>query len=121
MAALEPSSPLEFLKAAKYAVVAVIDDEGKPWAVPVAVQKYHNRTVEWFSKTDTVHSQAIERRPEIALTMYSHQPMYGICAKARAKKILTLPGGAALYGAEIYDAWYNTSKHVKTHIDLKDL
>ena len=121
MAAPEPSNPKQFLGQVKIAVIAVVDADGNPWAVPIAVQRYKNHTIEWFSKTDTVHSRAIERHSDIALTAYVSDPMYGICATARAKKILSLPGGTARYAAEITDAWYNTSKHVKTHIDPKDL
>lgn len=43
----------------------------------------------------------------------AHEPM--------PKKQLTLPGGFALYSAEIYEAWYNTGKRIKTNIDAKDL
>ncbi len=121
MAAPEPTNPRQFLEAAKYAVIAVTTQDGTPWAVPVAVQRYKNQTIEWFSKTDTVHSIAIEQNPVVALTVFMGDPTYGVCATAHAKKLLSLPGGVARYAAVIDDAWYNTGKHVKTHIDSKDL
>ena len=121
MAVPEPTSPKEFLQQATHIVVAVVDDDGKPWAVPLGVKSYKHRTFQWFSKTDTIHSLAITRNPEIAITVYLSDPTYGVCARARAKKHLTLPGGFALYSAQVYEAWYNTDKRIKTNIDIKDL
>lgn len=121
MAALEPTSPKEFLQQATHIIVAVVDDEGKPWAVPLGLKSYKHSTFQWFSAVDTVHSRAIARNPEVAVTAYMADPTYGVCARAHAKKQLTLPGGFALYSAEIYEAWYNTGKRIKTNIDVKDL
>lgn len=121
MAVPEPASPKEFLQQTTHIVVAVVDEDGKPWAVPLGVKSYKHRTFQWFSKVDTVHSVAIARDPEIAVTAYLPDPTYSVCARARAKKHLTMPGGFALYSAEIYEAWYNTGKRIKTHIDLKDI
>ena len=115
----------DFLTNLSVIVIAVVDEHGKPWAVPVALQKYHKGKLEWFSKTDTVHSQAIELQPQIALTAFQTKRdeggEYGFYAQAVAHKKLSMPGGLALYEAEITKAWYNTAKHVKTDIDLKDL
>ncbi len=121
MAAPEPTNPKEFLQQVTHIVVAVVDKEGKPWAVPLGVKSYKHRTFRWFSSVDAAHSVAIARNPEIAITAYVADPTYGVCARARAKKHLTLPGGYALYSAEIYEAWYNTDKRIKTNIDVKDL
>ena len=121
MAAQEPTSPKEFLEQTTHVVIAVVDEQGRPWAVPLGLKSYKNRTFQWFSKTDSVHSVAIKQNPEIAVTAYTTDPTYGVCARARAKKHLTMPGGVALYSAQIYEAWYNTGKRIKTNIDIKDL
>jgi len=117
--------PRQFLKAQRYVVLAVIDDDGKPWAVPIAVQRYSRGAIEWVSRTDAVHSRAIARSDEVSMTVFAPKNdqgyEYGLYLRAHAKKILSMPGGLAVYRAKIYEAWYNDHKHIKTHIDLKDL
>ena len=115
----------EYLSKAKYVTIAVIDEDGKPWAVPLAIQKYHDGKIEWFSKTDTVHSRAISRNPAIAMSIFTtkhdEQGEYGFYAKAVARKKLPLPTGLGLYEADIVEAWYNDERHNKKPIDKKEL
>jgi hypothetical protein len=115
----------EYLRKVKYVTISVIDEDGTPWAVPVAVQKYHDGRLEWFSKADTVHSKAISRNAAIAISAFTtkqdEQGEYGFYAKAVARKKLPLPTGLGLYEAEITEAWYNDERHNKKPIDKKEL
>ena len=63
-------SPKEFLSQLTVMTIAVIDEEGKPWAVPVKIQTYQNGEITWVSKTTTVHSRAIVRSPEIMVNAF---------------------------------------------------
>ena len=118
-------NPSEFLKQRSHITIAVVDASGRPWAVTVKLQKYKNGTVEWFSKTDSVHSQAIAINGEIAVSAFTTKANpegeYGIFTHAKAQKALAIPGGVALYKAKIYEAWYNDENHIKTKIDIKEL
>lgn len=115
----------QYLHDLKFIVIAVVTDDGKPWAVPVGIQKYNKGALEWFSKVDTVHSRAIAQNPQISLTAFTTkqdaQGEYGFYATAHARKQLGLPGGVALYKAEIEQAWYNDAQHIKTKIDREDI
>ncbi len=113
-----------FLRNIQHITVAVVDETGRPWAVPVGVQKYDHGIIQWFSKTNTVHSKAIAKNPEVMLTAFTTKEAptgeFGIYARARAKKILSLPGSGR-YRAEIYEAWYTDERHKKIEINIKDL
>lgn len=124
MEAPDTTRARQFLEQLQHITIAVIDDQGKPWAVPVGVQKYELGAVEWFSKSNTVHSRAIAVNEEVMLTAFAPKDTefgeFGFFARARAKKILTLPG-IGRYRAEIYEAWYTDDKHKKLEINIKDL
>ncbi|NCU38219.1 pyridoxamine 5'-phosphate oxidase family protein [Candidatus Saccharibacteria bacterium] len=115
----------DYLTQLKYIVIAVVDEDGKPWAVPVTVKKYHHGSFEWFSKADAVHSKAIARSPNIAITAFTtkqdERGEYGFYAHAQARKTLSLPMDAVLYRAQVTEAWYNDARHIKTPIHKKDL
>lgn len=117
-------TPKDFLASLKHITIAVIDDTGRPWAVPVTLTKYHAGTVEWFSKKDAVHSKAIAANEEVMLTAFATKESevgeFGLYARARAKKVLNMPG-VARYRAEIYEAWYTDASHKKVQINIEDL
>ena len=124
MAAPDINKAKQFLEQLHHVTIAVVDEQGKPWAVPVGVQHYNHGAIEWFSKTAAVHSRAIAANEEVMLTAFTtnHDEFgeYGFFARARAKKILSLPG-IGRYRAEIYEAWYTDHKHKKLEINIKDL
>ena len=124
MAAPDTDNVTDFLKQLHIVTVAVIDDEGKPWAVPVGVQKYDQGKLTWLSKNNTVHSKAIAANPEVMLSAFIErgQPggMFGFYARARVKKALPTPGFAP-YTAEIYEAWYTDNDHQKQEINIQEL
>ncbi len=60
-----------------YAVLATADDEGNPWATPVWFAHDELDRLYWLSWPGSRHSQLIERRPEVALTVFdSHAVPY---------------------------------------------
>ena len=50
--------------------IAVVLDDGTPWAVPVKIQLQWGNAFEWDSKLDAEHSQAIAKRPDISISLY---------------------------------------------------
>jgi hypothetical protein len=115
----------QFLHDARHMVVSVIDEAGEPWAVPVGIRAYEAGRFEWVSMTDTIHSQAIERTGNIAITVFNMpddaSKNFGFYAKAKAKKTADLGGGAAIYEAQCLEAWYNDHTRIKTNIDIKEI
>ena len=116
--------PKTFFHELTHFTLAVIDEDGKPWAVPVSAQLIEGRAVEWFSKTNTVHSRAIARSPEVMLSAFSTKGdpsgEFGLFMRAEAKKVMTLPG-VGRYRAEVYEAWYTDERHKKTNIAIEEL
>ncbi len=115
----------EFLHGARHMVIAVIDEDGNPWAVPVGIKSYDAGVFEWVSSRDTVHSRAIEKRPTISLTIFKagsdRGDEYGFYATALVEKGEALGGNASIYRAVCQEAWYNDHTHIKTNIDIKDI
>jgi hypothetical protein len=58
------------LDATTYAVLATADDSGTPWATPVWFAHDQLDRIYWLSWPGSRHSMIIERRPEIALTVF---------------------------------------------------
>jgi len=58
------------LDGTSYAVLATADAEGTPWATPVWFAHDGLDRFFWLSWPGTRHSQLIEQRPEIALTVF---------------------------------------------------
>lgn len=53
-----------------YAVLATADADGTPWATPVWFAHDHLDRLYWLSWPGSRHSQFIEQRPEVALTVF---------------------------------------------------
>jgi uncharacterized protein YhbP (UPF0306 family) len=53
-----------------YAVLATADADGTPWATPVWFAHDHLDRLYWLSWPESRHSQLIEQRSEIALTVF---------------------------------------------------
>jgi hypothetical protein len=115
----------QFLHDSHHMVIAVVDAEGNPWAVPVGIKSYDAGVFEWVSSSDTVHSRAIEDRNHISLTIFKagidRGDDYGFYATAVAEKGEALGGEAHVYRAVCQEAWYNDHTRIKTKIDIKDL
>jgi uncharacterized protein YhbP (UPF0306 family) len=60
----------DILAATSYVVLATADDTGHPWATPVWFAADGLDRLYWISWPGARHSVLIERRPEIALTVF---------------------------------------------------
>ena len=60
----------DILETTSYMVLATADDTGSPWATPVWFAADGLDRLYWLSWPGTRHSMLIERRPEVALTVF---------------------------------------------------
>ena len=78
------------LDGTRYAVLATADENGAPWATPVWFAHDDLDRIYWLSWPGSRHSQFIEQRPAIALTVFdtSAVPNQGTAfyATARARQ-----------------------------------
>lgn len=111
-----------FLETAEYLVLAVTLDDGTPWATPVKIQAWDGQAFEWDSKVDTLHSQAIMKRPEVALSVFSTAEMagghYGFYAQARAELVREDERGFGRWRAVVTKAWVNDHTFQKREVTL---
>lgn len=108
------------LSQSQHMVVAVMLDDGTPWAVPVHMVSNDNWVFEWNSKPETVHSQAIANRCQIALTVFSIEQDLGLYMKAVAEELPNTRNddGRVRYRAKVTEAWLN-EQHRKRPLDLQ--
>ena len=110
-----------FLSEQSYMTIAVTRDDGTAWALPVRIQQRNGWTFEWFSKLDTVHSQAIAKRPHIAISIWTPESetteQFGFYAEATAE-LLSDRDGSGRYQATVTQAWVNDARHVKRPVAL---
>ncbi len=114
----------EFLTTQRHMIIAVTCEDGRPWAVPVAIQHYAGGQFEWDSRLDTVHSQAIARDPRVAVCLYRTKAdgveelvVYGDATA----EIIESRGDYARYRASLQTAWINDNDHVKRAIHVSSL
>lgn len=112
-----------FLAASKHFVLAVVTEDGSPWATPLTLKKWQGRQIEWDSAVSTVHSQAIAREPRVALCVFKKEgdKQVGFYARATAKLLEDKGDGFARYGAMIDRAWLNDEDFVKRELDTSIL
>jgi general stress protein 26 len=110
---------INFLAQSRHMVLAVTLEDGRPWAVPLKVQEHGSDFVEWDSRTDTLHSQAIERDPRVMLLMYSttKDDQVGVYMQA-AVTDTTMKGEYARYRATIERTWLNDETFQKREVTL---
>lgn len=110
----------EFLAGQKFMVLAVILEDGTPWAVPVNIRAWNGREFEWASKLDTVHSKAIETRPEMAITIFQklENGQVGFYARGRGELIETQEHGMGRYRFTAEQCWLNDETFVKREVEL---
>lgn len=111
-----------FLQTQTHMVIAVVADDGTPWAVPVTIQARDKFIFEWDSKTTTVHSQAIARNPKVSICVFQKskddQPEMGLCGTGQAEILSERDGGFARYRVILQRAWLNGKDHVKRELDV---
>lgn len=103
-----------------YAVLAVTLDDGAPWAVPVRIRRAEDREFEWDSRLDTMHSQAIEARPVMALTIFQKKEdsQVGLYATGRGELVEEFKPGFGRYRFTAERAWINDETFNKREIEL---
>lgn len=112
----------KFLKTVQFMTLAVVQSDGKPWAVPVHIAKREGWSFYWDSSADALHSQAIERSPNVMLSMYrltdGDVKEFGFYGEAVAQAVETLSGGRKRYRADVQRAWINDERHEKRALKL---
>ncbi|MDB5177742.1 MAG: hypothetical protein JWO61_125 [Candidatus Saccharibacteria bacterium] len=115
----------KFLKQLKHIILAVVDENNAPWAVPVGVRTLEGLVVEWDSHMRSRHSLAIDHNPHIAMTAFvskgSEWEEMGVYMEAEVESAEVIHDEFARYKARITAIWYNDAEHVKRSIDLEDL
>jgi nitroimidazol reductase NimA-like FMN-containing flavoprotein (pyridoxamine 5'-phosphate oxidase superfamily) len=66
----------------RYLVIGSVDEAGRPWATPVFFAPRDADTLVWLSSPDSRHSSNIERRPEVALTVFDSRVEVGYAEAA---------------------------------------
>ena len=112
----------EFLSEQKYMTIAVTLDDGRPWATPVRIKKWDGANVfEWDSKLDTEHSKAIERRPDVAINIWTPEAedtiQFGFYGQATAELIHS-EKGFGRYSATLKRAWINDASFIKREVRI---
>lgn len=117
-------TPKQFLEQQKYFTLSVLH-EHQPWAVTLAIKSYSDGIITWFSKLDTIHSQAIEGESDVAVSAFSANDdtgeKFGISARATARLAEELPGGVGRYEATITHLNYTTEAHIKHTVEPAEL
>lgn len=110
----------EFLSRQRHMVIAVTLEDGTPWAVPVAIKERKGDIFEWDSRLDTMHSKAIEKHPDIAITIFEPRTdsgsEYGFYAQAKAEKIWESDKGYGRYRATVEKTWINDETFQKREV-----
>ena len=113
---------LEFLEYVRYMTIAVVQPDGRPWAVPVRIQKRDDLSFYWDSSTCALHSQCIAIESRIMVMMYQLKseahPEFGFYGDAIAEVVEALPDGRARYRATVTCAWMNDERHQKRKLNL---
>lgn len=111
----------KFLGEQNYMTLAVVLDDGTPWATPVRIKSRQGNVFEWDSKTDTEHSKAIASRPNIAISMFTPQTdstiQFGFYGKATAE-LVSEETGLGRYKATVTQSWINDATFIKREVQL---
>ena len=59
----------KILETIRYATIATVDNDGKPWAAPVWYV-YDNENIYWWSPIETQHSKNIAQNTEVYITVF---------------------------------------------------
>lgn len=110
----------QFLSDRLIMVLGVTLDDGSPWAVPVKIQERKGSVFEWDSDPNTVHSKAIEQRPEMAVVMFdkAESVQFGLYLKGKGELVSINDKGFGRYHFTTESAWINDESFVKRPISL---
>lgn len=116
---------VRFLKQLTHIIVAVVDENGKPWAVPVRIKQLEDGFIEWDSHIKSRHSLAIDHNHNIAMTAFvskgSEWDEIGVYMEGVVEAIEPIHDEFARYKARITAVWYNDADHEKREIDAEEL
>jgi hypothetical protein len=105
----------------QYMILAVTLDDATPWAVPVKIQAHEGcKTLEWDSRLDTVHSQAVAARPQMAITVFQkHETgQVGLYMKGTGELLEKRSEDFGRYRFTTNEAWLNDETFVKRQVEL---
>jgi uncharacterized protein YhbP (UPF0306 family) len=71
------SSVDRILEHNRYLVIGSVDEAGTPWTTPVFFAPVDADTLVWLSSPESRHSSNIERRPQVALTVFDSRVEVG--------------------------------------------
>lgn len=112
---------LQLLATQKHMVLAMTLDDGTPWVVPVKIQASDGlRVFEWDSRLDTVHSHALVKHPEMAVTIYQKEESWqiGFYAKGRGE-LFEQNGDYGRYRFYAEQAWLNDETFIKREVEVE--
>lgn len=108
----------KLLDTQKIIVLAVSQDD-QPWAVPVAMREHDGvNSFLWDSALTTRHSKILEQNPHASLTIFSSQPMVGLCLEGTVELTEEFKPGFGRYRFTTQHAWLNDETFVKRPLDL---
>lgn len=67
----------EIIKTIKYATLATVTPEGKPWNSPVAHSYDENLNIYWFSDKEGQHSKNVQHNGHVFIVIYDSTVPYG--------------------------------------------
>lgn len=104
----------------QFMVLAITLDDGTPWAVPVRVFKREGSEFWWESSLETVHSQAISKRTDAAVTIFQKKEteQVGFYAKGKAELVEEYKPGYGRYRFVAAQCWINDETFVKREVNL---
>jgi hypothetical protein len=110
----------EFLATQKHMIIAVVLDDGTPWAVPVSIKRHEGREFEWDSHLSTEHSKAILQHAAIAVTIFQKKEdsQIGFYAKGKAELLEEFKPGFGRYRFTTEKAWINDETFKKREVNL---
>lgn len=100
--------------------LAVILGDGTPWAIPVAIRHHEGITkLEWVSKVDAIHSQAIAQNPRVAISIFEDKgaAKTGLYLSATTR-LDDQKGDTGFYSAAVQRAWVNDETFQKRELEL---
>ena len=112
-----------FLSTQKYMTLDVTLEDGSQWAVPVRIKSWEGKIFEWDSHIETEHSNAIARRPEVAVSIFTPEgedmSQFGFYAHATAEQS-SEPNerGIARYRLTLNKSFINDASFIKREVEL---
>jgi len=109
----------QFLSEQAHMVLAVVLADGTPWAVPVSIKRWEGNEFEWDSRLDTLHSQAIAKNPDVAVTLFEKKPdsQFGFYAVGQVA-FETRENGYGRYRFTAKQCWINDETFVKREVSF---